>query len=401
MTRASHPDCATSSSSSRLLYLGHDIPWPVITGGRVRDATLLAAASTEWHLDAIVVAEPDILARDRSSIPALFESAVRPFPDESPTRPWPCRQSWAARDAIDSLCARGVDAVHVEGSYLLDLLPESVLGRTVLVEHNIESDLLEQRRVLGVDTVTPDDVRSARTREERAWRAVAQLVTLTEEDAAVVRARQPDLRPRVVPNGWDHLPPTATRPARPLRWLRAPRLLFVANYRYGPNRDALNWLVDEVFPLVQRLVPRASVTIAGANLDAATSARLDRGGVTVTGPFSDVTAVLDAADIVVCPLRMGGGIKVKIIEALRRGCTVVTTTIGAQGVHGPARRALAIGDSAQALAEQVARLCDPAERAAAWRHLAEGLQHAPRWADCYQRLSRLWREVCVPVRTAS
>lgn len=400
MAHALHAGFAKSSSLPRLLFLGHDMPWPVITGGRIRDAELLVAASAEWHVDAVVVAEPEILTRDRPSIPPLRGAAVQAFPDESRAAPWPCRESRRARAAIELLCARGVDAVHVEGSYLLDLLPPTLLGRTVLVEHNIESSLLEQRRVLAPNDVADDDVRTVREREDRAWRDAAQLVTLTEEDAATVRARQPDLRPVVVPNGWDHVPLCAAPSARTTRWLRAPRLLFVANYHYRPNRDALGWLVDSVFPLVQRVVPRAALEIAGANLDDETRARLDRPGITVTGSFREVTAVLDAADIVLCPLRVGGGIKVKMIEALRRGCTVVTTSVGAQGIRGSLRRALAIGDSAETFAEHVIRLCNPAERAAARDHLAAGCRDSPSWRDSYRRLSSLWREVSVCERTS-
>lgn len=395
MARASNAGFATSSPPPRLLFLGHDMPWPVVTGGRVRDAELLVAASADWHIDAVIVAELEILTRDRPSVPTLRGVAVHAFPDESRVAPLPGRESRRARAAIESLCARGIDAVHVEGSYMLDLLPPTLLGRTVLVEHNIESNLLEQRRGLTPDDVAGSDLRIAREREDHAWRGAAQLVTLTEEDAATVRARQPDLRPVVVPNGWDHVPSCADPATRTTRWLRAPRLLFFANHRYGPNRDALGWLVDSVFPLVQRVVPRARLEIAGANLDDETRARLDRPGITVTGSFHDVAAVLDAADIVLCPLRVGGGIKVKMIEALRRGCTVVTTSVGAQGIHGTLRRALAIGDSTETFAEHVIRLCDPAERATAREHLAAGSQGSPRWRDSYRRLSALWREVSV------
>lgn len=400
MAHSLHTGFATSSSLPRLLFLGHDMPWPVITGGRIRDAELLAAASAEWHVDAVFIAEPEILTRDRPSIPPVRGVAVHAFPDESRAAPWPCRESRRARAAIELLCARGVDVVHVEGSYLLGLLPPTLLGRTVLVEHNIESDLLAQRRAIAADDVAEGDVWTAQEREDRAWRDAAQLVTLTEEDAATVRARQPDLRPVVVPNGWDHVPSCAAPAARTTRWLRAPRLLFFANHRYGPNRAALRWLVDSVFPLVRRVVPRAALEIAGANLDPETRAWLDRPGITVTGSFREVTAVLDAADIVLCPLRVGGGIKVKMIEALRRGCTVVTTSVGAQGIHGTQRRALAIGDSAETFTEHVIRLCDPAERAAAREHLAAGSQESPSWRDSYCRLASLWRELSVCEQTS-
>ncbi len=392
----------TPSSPSRLLFVGHDLPWPVVTGGRVRDAQLLAAAATEWHIDAVVVAEPEVLARDRRSIPALAGLTVHAFHDEGRPTGVPSRESASAREAIEQLCVRGVDAVHVEGSYMLDLLPATLLDRTVLVEHNIESDLVKQRRALALNGPTTDDVRLARQREERAWREVARLVTLTDEDAATVRNRQPDVRPVVVPNGWDHVPVRAAASHAPeLARSRAPRLLFFANHRYEPNRDALRWLVNEILPMVRRTVPEAVLEVAGTNLDipTITITMIDRPGITVTGSFTDVTRVLDGADIVLCPLRVGGGIKVKMTEALRRGCTVVTTTIGAQGIHGDLRCALAIGDTAERFASHVIRLCEPAQRAAAREHLVVARHDVPRWRDSYRQLSSLWHEVSASDRT--
>lgn len=383
----------TPPSRPRLLFVGHDLPWPVVTGGRIRDAQLLAAAVSEWHVDAVFVAEADVVARDTSSVPPLDGLTVQVFPHEGSAAGMPQRESIPAREAIERLSARGVDAVHVEGSYLLDLLPDALLDRTVLVEHNVESDLVAQRQSLSVGGPTSADVHQAEQREERAWSAAARLVMLTDEDATTVQRRRPDLRPIVVPNGWNHVPARRAQPDADARRSDSLNLLFFANHRYEPNRDALRWLLDEVLPTVQRIVPGIQLQVAGANFDAATRGLTDRPGVTATGPYTEVAPLLDAADIVLCPLRVGGGVKVKMIEALRRGCAIVTTSIGAQGVPADLRRCLAIGDTAQRFAEQVVRLSDPTSRADARARLAATRCQVPLWSDSYRRLSSLWHEV--------
>jgi glycosyltransferase involved in cell wall biosynthesis len=76
----------------------------------------------------------------------------------------------------------------------------------------------------------------------------------------------------------------------------------------------------------------------------------------VTGYVPDVLPYLDAADVVVCPLRIGGGVKLKTIEALRRGKAIVSTHVGAQGLDRAARRALVIADDPREFADAVANL---------------------------------------------
>jgi glycosyltransferase involved in cell wall biosynthesis len=137
-------------------------------------------------------------------------------------------------------------------------------------------------------------------------------------------------------------------------------------------------LVDQVFPAVLRRYPDATLTVVGSSPPAWLSdiGRKDR-RIRVTGWVPDVSRWLDAAEVVVCPLRIGGGVKVKVLEALARGCAIVTTPVGMQGLRYLPRDSvmecqdLAVADACVTLLKSPARR-DQARRARGFAFGAAG-----------------------------
>jgi GT2 family glycosyltransferase len=140
-----------------------------------------------------------------------------------------------------------------------------------------------------------------------------------------------------------------------------PSVLFVGGFQHRPNVDGARWLVHQVLPLLKRLVPGISTVLAGSKPPPAV-ADLAAEDVIVTGYISD--PVLEwfyrSVQVVVAPLRFGAGVKGKIVEALRFGVPVVTTTPGIQGLSG-ATNWLEIADTPEAFAGAVARLVNDPE----------------------------------------
>ena len=194
---------------------------------------------------------------------------------------------------------------------------------------------------------------------------------------------------RVVPNGADHI---STGGRDTIGDTRAPTVLFLANHNYAPNADALSLLLSTVWPAVHARLPRARLVIAGSGLpDQQRHTAHSVPGVEVVGFVADLSGVFDRADVLVCPLRVGGGVKVKVLEALRRGCPVVTTTIGAQGVHGTARSAVRIVDSIQEMVEATTAVLDSPQLRA--RRRAETLAAGASlmsWREASAILAAIW-----------
>jgi glycosyltransferase involved in cell wall biosynthesis len=266
------------------------------------------------------------------------------------------------------------DLVHVEGFYLWQHLPRA-RPPAVLVEQNVEWQLFEQQG-------RHDDAAATRRAELGAWHDADVLGAITTEDCGVMSdctARDPHL----IPDGADHLRMS------PRRRFRRPgrRLVMVANFGYSPNVDGALWLAGEVLPRLRCAVPDAELQLVGTSPPAQVRA-LAGHGIEVTGRVPDVAPYLDAADVVLCPLRYGGGVKVKMLEAIRLGKAIVSTPIGCQGLNG-ARGAVRVAASAEDFAAAAADLLrDPAQRLRA-EDAAAAVQ-LPSWDDAAEALAECW-----------
>ncbi|MEO3749483.1 glycosyltransferase family 4 protein [Streptomyces sp. B6B3] len=165
-------------------------------------------------------------------------------------------------------------------------------------------------------------------------------------------------------------------------------ILFQGSFDWAPNADGAAWLTGEVLPLIRDRVPEARVVLAGESTPDV--AALAGPHVEVTGAVPSMTPRLRAADLVVVPLRVGSGTRIKILEAFAHGVPVVSTTIGAEGLDAVPGEHLAVADTADGLARHCADLLtDPARRttmAAAASRLHAG-RHLPEHAAGLVRLA--------------
>ena len=188
--------------------------------------------------------------------------------------------------------------------------------------------------------------------ERRIWRAVDVVLYPSADEAAMVRELVPGVDACAVPMlGFDSFPPMRSPPA-------GASLLFVGNFNHAPNVDAILWFTSAVFPQVRAARPDARLVIAGSGPNPTVLA-LAGGGVEVTGYLTDETLqrCYEAARVVVVPLRFGAGVKGKVVEALRNGVPVVTTSVGAEGMPGLAD-IVPVHDAPAAMAAAILRLLD-------------------------------------------
>lgn len=124
-----------------------------------------------------------------------------------------------------------------------------------------------------------------------------------------------------------------------------------------PNQESIRWLLEEVWPVVHREVPRAKLYLAGRKMpECWMKAHIE--GVSVVGEVPDAMYFIGSKKINVVPLLSGSGIRVKIIEAMSVGKTVITTTVGAQGIDYTNGENLLIANTPQEFAQQIKRCLD-------------------------------------------
>jgi glycosyltransferase involved in cell wall biosynthesis len=256
--------------------------------------------------------------------------------------------------ALDELCERmSFDVVHIEHCFMAHYRFPPTAAR-VLDEQNVEYDI--RSRTLAVIRPGARKVYDylnhlkLRAEEQGSWRDVDACAVTSPRDLAMIRSAVPGARTAVVPNGVDteFLSPGADR--------RVPgTILFFGTLSYYPNHDGLLFFLRDVMPMVRRLHPSARLEIVGASPPAELR-RFEAADVTFTGFVDDVRPHLARASVVVAPLRIGGGTRLKILEAMAMAAPVVSTSLGAEGLAVTHGREVLLADTAETFAAEVVRV---------------------------------------------
>lgn len=144
----------------------------------------------------------------------------------------------------------------------------------------------------------------------------------------------------------------------------ADHILHIGTMYWPPNVDGVLWFIREVLPIIRQSRPEVAFDVVGANPPHEILAAAEAGGgINVTGYVEDPTPIQKKAGAVVVPLRAGGGMRVKILNAMAQGIPVVTTTLGCEGIRVEPGRHLLIADTPQDFARETLRLLDDHELA--------------------------------------
>jgi glycosyltransferase involved in cell wall biosynthesis len=289
------------------------------------------------------------------------------------------------------------DLIQLESIHLISYLKtiRSMASRTkILLDwHNIESELME---------------RYARSTKNPAKRIVAnrtanllakvELEALSNCDAhTVVSEREkeklishcPSASIKVIPNGVD----TAFFQGETQNRERN-SLLFVGSMDYHANEEAVLWFFHEVWPKLSADMPRLHFVIAGRNPSAAAKA-ISCERVIVTGTVDDVRPCYETAAAVIVPLRVGGGTRLKILEAMAAGVPVIATRLGAEGLDVRDGKDILLADSSLDIQNAVQQVVSDKELrislAEAGRELVRSKYD---WAELGNKLAALYSEIC-------
>jgi len=184
----------------------------------------------------------------------------------------------------------------------------------------------------------------------RTLPAFDSIVTFTDQDGDVMAAAAPRAKVVTIGLGIDIPPAPLSSTGH-----GEPCVVFVGGYRHPPNADAALRLIQSIMPLTRRRLPGLRLVLAGTDpgpklLEAATEDD------TVTGTVPSMTPFLDAAAVVALPLRLGGGMRVKLLEALAAGKAVVASSVAAAGLAVVDGEQLVLADTDEEFAQAIARL---------------------------------------------
>lgn len=200
--------------------------------------------------------------------------------------------------------------------------------------------------------------------EAAAFRRADHLIAMSDRDAEIIRAVAPRVRSTVVPPGVDR-ELLAPRPRQPTPG----SVLYLGQMEHFPNLDGLIYLYQEIWPRVRRARPGVRLTVAGRGAREELARLAPRlleaiqgdASVELAGFIPDLRARMDATAVMAAPLRLGSGVRTKVIESLAAGLPVVTTKRGAEGLLAHHERELLIADEPDEFACQLVRLLADAE----------------------------------------
>lgn len=212
------------------------------------------------------------------------------------------------------------------------------------------------------------EVDELKAMEEKVWKQVDVIYYPSNEETEVVNQWKErtgtNVQARTMPlNAFNALPAIARESLKTRR-----NILFVAGFAHPPNIDAASWFVSEIFPLVKRHSPDIHLYLVGSNPseDVRNLAGMD---ITVTGYVTDqdLAAYYEKARVAVVPLRFGGGVKGKVLEAMQFGVPLVTTPTGIQGLAS-AKNAIKVTADSHEFAKAICELLVNDEQ---WMELSE------------------------------
>ncbi len=381
------------SERPRVLFLTSELPYPPHQGMAIRAYNLLAGLRDRCRVDLYSLSSSPDAAQHATALRQVCETVVV-LPAPTRTRAQRLRALLTTRlpdmalrayspafaGAVLRALAQGEYSVlHVESiemaPYALAALRANLPRRPRILFDDLNAEYLLQRRAFETDLGHPRrwvaaaysfvQWRRLARYERQVCRLADCVVAVSEWDRDALARLAPGANVCVVPNGIDASSyvnyaaegqgPTADTPG--------PKLVFTGKMDFRPNVDAVCWFVDAILPRVRAHVPDAHLYIVGQRPAPAVQALGSRPGITVTGFVPDVRPYIAAADVYVVPMRMGGGTRLKVLEAMTMGKAVVSTSLGCEG-YGltPGREIVVADDAARFADETVALLRDPARR---------------------------------------
>lgn len=341
----------------RLLWLSHFVPYPPTGHGALqRTHHLLRQASTRHEIHLIALCPPSTFpsqlaisnaARELSALTAsvdVFPLATDRFGLRRilraasslvrPTSFWEKRYfcQRAYERLHDLTQSRQFEVVHVDTVFLAPYLTAIPDIPVVLNHHNVESHLLRGRarsegRALLRVLFEREARKVARLERNIAVRAAQNLV-VSELDGTRLRETAPDAKTTTVANGVDvefFRPTTANGAANGT-------LIFAGSMNWFPNRDAMIFFVSEIWPRLLEDDPGRRMTVIGRDPPAALLEEARDPRLRVLGFVEDVRTHMEAAAIYLCPIRVGGGTRLKILDALAMARPLVSTDMAVEGL---------------------------------------------------------------------
>ena len=394
-----------------VLIIDEEVPWPLDTGKRLRSYNLLQRLQKENQVTYLCYGEPGAELPDCPNVKIVSLSS--PITEQRglgfywslflnifSVNPYIVNRHYSSLFAAKAqrLIELGVfDLLHCEWTpYAENILHLFGSIPVVLSAHNVEAQIW--KRYYDTETNMLKKVyiyiqwRKLEQYESKVAKMFSGVSVVSEPDKEIFVKEYDTQNVVVVPNGVDEkfFSPGDCN-------VKPNSMVFTGSMDWRPNQDGVKFFIEEVFPLIRSRLADASFVVVGRRppqwlVDLA--ARTD--GVTVTGTVKDVRPYISQSALYVVPLRVGGGSRLKILEALAMSKVVLSTTIGAEGLEVEENKHIFLEDTARELAEKACRILNNLEQFSHCGEMGrELILERYTWDAIALYMANLWRDACV------
>lgn len=354
----------------KVLMLTPYLPFPTSSGGQIRSYNLIKNLSKKHEITLFSLIK---FADEEKYVPELKKYCKEVFVFKRPEKPWTFKNilntafslkpfliirnySSAEKRAMEEILdSQKFDIIHAETFYVSPHIPKTTIP-IVLVDQTIEYQVylhfVENFRFFPLRPVLYLDVLKIKYWEEHYWKKAARVVAVSKRDAIVMRSLSKNIQITVVPNGVGE----DLMNEVPIHYSKS--VVFVGNYAWLQNTEAVNILINQIFPLIKKKIEGVKLIVAGQNTSKIQIS--DNEDVRFVDLKIDdiegIKKIFKTAGVLVAPLYGPGGTRLKILGAMASKLPVVTTPVGIEGIEAENFESFLCGDSIEELADLTVKL---------------------------------------------
>jgi polysaccharide biosynthesis protein PslH len=386
----------------KILFVSAVLPYPLYSGGQIRIYNLLKrlSGSHEITLFSFIRKEEErthvdqlsflhsvhMVYRGRAMTPRYLVKMFGDYPLLLETYTNELMRQVISKE----LKSNHYDLVHIEPFYVYPSVPEVSIP-LVVAEHNIEHTVYEANaRIFPfvlLRSILAADAEKVRVWEERVWQKATHVVAVSRGDADSIRSViHRDVS--IVPNGVDCKSfPFVAHTFR----MRSPSCLFVGNFSWAPNKEAVSNLLTRIWPAISQKFSNATLTIVGKQLPGVFKSYIKR-NVVLRDNVPDIQDAFHSHDVLLAPMGIGGGTKFKILEAMASGTAVVTTKAGYMGIQAISGTHLYEANDTDEFVKAMTALYAKPKQSIVMTHVARLLvEKFYDWKNIAAVLDKVWR----------
>jgi sugar transferase (PEP-CTERM/EpsH1 system associated) len=353
----------------KILILDEEFPYPLNTGKRIRSFNLTKRIAAGHEVYYLAYGKPD-----SAELKEFEKNNIKPIvvPHQIPKKsgilfyfrllknlfseyPYIVTSHYSdifQRTFEKAISQIGPDLIICEWSPYSIFIKNITQIKKMVVAHNIESRIWQRYYENETQFLKKWYIKKQWEKVERFERTAFEwadgATAVSSIEASEIQAMNPKMHVQVVDNGVDleYFKPSLSK-------TESKELIFVGSMNWRPNQDAIQYFVHDIFPLVKKKDPNISATFVGQNPPPHIEKLNQISGIKIIGRVEDIRPYVHKAGVYIVPLRIGGGTRLKILEAFAMGKTVISTPVGAEGLDISDGKNILIAETPENFAEKI------------------------------------------------